>query len=134
MAAILEPHRLPASAGAPRPELRVLQGGRSARPAPARPLVTPGAIAAFVAVTVLLMVGFVAIGRGAFSAAAPATPAAATAPAAGARTVTVRAGDTLWSIARRLRPTGDVRPLVDQLAEANGGTAIAPGDRLVIPS
>ncbi len=49
------------------------------------------------------------------------------------RTVVVAPGDTLWSIARSLQPTGDVRPLVDQLAAANGGAAIAAGERLVVP-
>lgn len=62
------------------------------------------------------------------SRAADATPVAAT-PAA-SRVYVVRAGDTLWSIARRLQPTGDVRPLVDELAARNGGAAIEAGQRL----
>jgi hypothetical protein len=44
----------------------------------------------------------------------------------------VQPGDTAWSIARRLAPTGDIRGLVDELVEANGGV-LQPGDRLVVP-
>ena len=44
----------------------------------------------------------------------------------------VQPGDTLWSIARRLQPEGDVRPLVDQLVDLNGGTDLAVGQRLPI--
>ena len=45
----------------------------------------------------------------------------------------VQPGDTLWSIARRLQPEGDVRPLVDQLVDLNGGADLAVGQRLPIP-
>ncbi|MEM8926296.1 MAG: LysM peptidoglycan-binding domain-containing protein [Actinomycetota bacterium] len=44
-----------------------------------------------------------------------------------------RPGDTLWSIAVELAPDADPRPVVDALAAANGGTAIAAGQRIVIP-
>jgi LysM repeat protein len=51
-------------------------------------------------------------------------------------TVTVRPGDTLWSIAAvRARPSSDVQELVDRITDANhlqGGT-IQPGERLRIP-
>ena len=42
-------------------------------------------------------------------------------------------GDTLWSIARRLQPDGDVRTLVDALVRVNGGAALDVGQRVVIP-
>jgi hypothetical protein len=42
----------------------------------------------------------------------------------------VEAGDTLWSIARRLDPEGDPRPLVDRLAERTGGVPLRAGQRL----
>ena len=45
----------------------------------------------------------------------------------------VQPGDTLWSIARHLQPEGDLRPLVDQLVDLNGGTDLAVGQRLPIP-
>ena len=44
----------------------------------------------------------------------------------------VQPGDTLWSIARRLQPTGDVRPLVHRLERANGGARLQVGDRLAL--
>lgn len=48
----------------------------------------------------------------------------------------VRIGDTLWSIAERLVPGEDPRPLVDALQGANGVDAgsLVPGQTLVIPS
>jgi Tfp pilus assembly protein FimV len=73
------------------------------------------------------------------AASGPVSTAAATHPAgAGAHTssapveVVVQPGDTLWSIARRLQPSGDVRQLVDRLASRAGGAAVASGQRLDI--
>ena len=42
----------------------------------------------------------------------------------------VRRGDTLWSIAERLRPEGDPRPIVDELSARSGGAGIVAGDRI----
>lgn len=56
-------------------------------------------------------------------------------PASGGRYV-VREGDTLWSIAERLSPGEDPRPLVDAIQAANGvepGTLV-PGRTLLIPT
>lgn len=61
---------------------------------------------------------------------ATVTPTASRRAASG---YVVQPGDTLWSIARRLQPDGDVRPLVDQLVDLNGGTDLAVGQRLPIP-
>jgi LysM repeat protein len=51
-------------------------------------------------------------------------------------TVTVRPGDSLWSIASaHAGPSADVQELVDRISDANhlrGGT-IQPGERLRIP-
>ncbi len=45
----------------------------------------------------------------------------------------VQPGDTLWSLARRLQPDGDVRPLVVRLrARSGGGGALVPGQRIHI--
>ncbi len=56
------------------------------------------------------------------------------APASAARYV-VREGDSLWSIAERLSPGSDPRPLVDAIQLANDvdpGTLI-PGRTLLVP-
>ena len=45
-------------------------------------------------------------------------------------TYVVEPGDTLWSIAERIGPAGDVRVLVDRLADANGRAALEAGQRL----
>jgi hypothetical protein len=45
----------------------------------------------------------------------------------------VRPGDTLWSIAVRLDPTGDPRPVVTRLAAQVGSDTVVPGEQLVIP-
>jgi hypothetical protein len=37
---------------------------------------------------------------------------------------TVEPGDTFWSIARRMQPDGDVRPLVDRLVAAHGSALV----------
>ena len=46
----------------------------------------------------------------------------------------VREGDTLWSIARRLSPGNDPRPIVDRLSASNGVNAgrLVPGQTLVV--
>jgi hypothetical protein len=63
-------------------------------------------------------------------------PLAATgAPAArgGAGVVyVVQPGDTYWSIARRVQPSGDLRDLVDRLSADHGGASLQPGERLVL--
>jgi Tfp pilus assembly protein FimV len=57
-------------------------------------------------------------------------------PGAGVATRTfyvAQPGDTLWSIARRLQPDGDIRALVDALVRINGGAALDVGQRVLIP-
>jgi len=48
----------------------------------------------------------------------------------------VREGDTLWSIAERVAPDADPRPVVDALAAVNGVDAgnLVPGQLLVVPA
>lgn len=65
-------------------------------------------------------------------------PAASAAPAAslgrhGPATYVVRPGDTLWSIAERVDPSGDPRPLVARLAAQVGSDTIVPGEQLRLP-
>jgi hypothetical protein len=46
---------------------------------------------------------------------------------------TVRPGDSLWSIAERLDPTADPRPLVARLAAQTGSESVTPGERIALP-
>lgn len=48
------------------------------------------------------------------------------------RTVTAVQGDTLWAIAHRLVPNGDVLGMVDRLVALNGDQ-IVPGQQILIP-
>ena len=44
----------------------------------------------------------------------------------------VQPGDTIWSIARDLDPSGDARATVDRIVALNGGAALEPGQRLLL--
>jgi hypothetical protein len=55
------------------------------------------------------------------------------APVRGGYRYLVRPGDTLWSIAVRIEPQADPRPLVDELAGQLHGQILQPGDVLVVP-
>jgi hypothetical protein len=45
----------------------------------------------------------------------------------------VRPGDTLWSIASKLEPGGDPRPLVAELEQQLHTSQLVPGDELKLP-
>jgi nucleoid-associated protein YgaU len=45
----------------------------------------------------------------------------------------VQPGDTLWSIARRVQRTGDIRPLVDAMASSRHGRALQVGETIEVP-
>lgn len=144
-AAIRAPHPArPALHPAPpaRPHLRVIPGGREAalrRRQPAAVYRRRRWVVAAVAVAGLvgLLLAARAVERRLLDEpSVAATPAAATAaPSAPAPSDArplvrvVQPGDTAWSIARELQPTGDVRPLVDEVVERAGGSLRA-GQRL----
>jgi len=46
--------------------------------------------------------------------------------------VVVEKGDSLWTVARRIQPKGDVRKLVDKLAQRVGSKQIEPGQYIDI--
>jgi len=48
------------------------------------------------------------------------------------RTITAVQGDTLWAIAHRLAPRGDVMGFLDRLVELNGAR-LMPGQQIRIP-
>jgi len=131
----------------PRPALEVLEGGRRAarRYARARSRAHVGRPSAAVyrrrrigvalAAVTVVAVGYLAVlGVGVLLAgpAAGSPTSAASGPALthADRTYVVQPGDTLWSIARSLHPSGDVRPVVDALESRAGGAALVPGQRL----
>ncbi|HZD17447.1 MAG TPA: LysM peptidoglycan-binding domain-containing protein [Actinomycetota bacterium] len=55
---------------------------------------------------------------------------------ASAGSYVVREGDTLWSIALRLAPGEDPRPMVDAIVASNGVVpeSLVPGQALLVPS
>lgn len=136
-AVILAPTPRPNAPRPGRPDLRVIHGGRArrrgTRPLPAavyrrrRVVVATLLAAVLVGVLALASLGLNAIGTG-----TSAGPASAPAPAAGpvADSYVVQPGDTLWTIARTIQPSGDVRPLVDRLADRAGGAGIQAGQRI----
>jgi len=136
MAAIAHPiprrtHR-PATAPS-RPELRVLEGGRRSGIRPSaevyrrRRLV---ALAALALVVFALLAGLARAGVGPLAAPAVATLAPARPPAGAVGSYVVQPGDTWWTIAQRVNPHGDVRPIVDRLVARHGGAALQVGERV----
>ncbi len=160
MAAILEPRHLPAPVRqGPRPAPRHLRsvpvttepirGGLTPHPAdrpdrslPAAPPVdgawlTPAAVLGMVATVVVAVALALAVSLGVFAGLVPGLSggvAATPAVAGGGAAVVVEPGDSYWSIARDLQPTGDVRPLVHRLQLLNGGAALRPGMEVVLPA
>jgi hypothetical protein len=47
-------------------------------------------------------------------------------------TTIVQPGDTLWTLARRAQPAGDVRPLVQALEAQRHGRALQVGEHIVV--
>lgn len=119
----------PAPDRAARPALVVLDGGRSSSAQRRRRMYLQRRVAA-AAVALVVAVGLVSAASSLLGAAAPA--GAADSPVASS--YEVAPGDTLWSIAGSLDLDADRRQVVDLLADANGGSVIRPGQRLVIPA
>jgi len=112
--------------------LTVIEGGRS--PARLARRYRRRRLVAALVVLLLVVAGTAAV-LAVVGAVTPRPVAQAPAPpVAGEAVVLVRPGDTLWSIARRLQPEGDVRPLVDRLAARAGGGPLQPGQRLAVPA
>jgi hypothetical protein len=131
MAAIAYPQSVP---GHERPVLRLV-------PPPARHRRRPGravyrrrrlAVLAVLAVVIGLVVGATRLGGGPLTASGPAPAPTAASDTTGG-TYVVQPGDTIWALARRMQPSGDVRELVDRLAAARQGAPLRAGERIVLP-
>ena len=59
----------------------------------------------------------------------PAAPERHPAQSSAVSTV-VQPGDSLWTVAERLAPDDDPRPVVDALSEARHGTVLTPGETI----
>jgi hypothetical protein len=129
------PHRL-VDARRPEagPELRLLPGGRAGAP-PARVYLRRRVAVALASCTVVVILwlavtGAAALLRGPVVATPNDAVPVAGAPLDSASSYVVQPGDTLWTIARGLDPEGDIRALVDELAERAGGASLDAGQRI----
>ncbi|MGZ4726583.1 MAG: LysM peptidoglycan-binding domain-containing protein [Acidimicrobiales bacterium] len=144
--------------GSGRPSLQVIPGGRRGVRDHARSQRPVGRLhpavyqrrrlGVLVAAVTIVVVGYLALtGLGALlsphsagavaagasaDAGASAAPVAPAAPSAAPAAYVVQPGDTLWSIARHLRPSGDIRPLVDALADRAGPGPLEAGESLPV--
>lgn len=131
----LQPATVPPGSGRPpRPNLRVLEGGRAASArAQQRTFLRRRLLVAVVAAGLLAVVYLLAGAAlaGTAGGGSPSAAAGATSPAAAVHVV--QPGDTLWSIAAAAAPDVDVRVTVDRLSELNGRGPLVVGQRLVLP-
>jgi hypothetical protein len=89
-----------------------------------------GVVVLITAVVVwMAIVGALSLLRGP-AASSPASAATAAVPPAAAEAYIVQPGDTLWTIAARLDPDGDLRPVVDELADRAGSPVLQAGQRI----
>ena len=86
--------------------------------------------------TILAMMGLalalLAFPLGGFGGASHTTESASAAQIHGSSYV-VRPGDSLWTIAERVDPNGDPRPLVAEMASELGTFTVVPGEQITIP-
>jgi nucleoid-associated protein YgaU len=62
-----------------------------------------------------------------------ATSGASSGVSSGVVSVVVRPGDSLWSIAERVDPGDDPRPVVDEVVQARGDAPLVPGETILWP-
>jgi hypothetical protein len=85
---------------------------------------------AVVAVLAVVLVLVMAQAGGALGGSTLAAPERHPAGHTSGLTTVVRSGDSLWTVAERLAPGEDPRPVVDALAEARHGTVLTPGETI----
>lgn len=125
-----------------RPELRLIIGGLDPSVARRRSLLPPmrtvlGGFALAVLVALAAIGALRLLGADA-AATVPASPAVinhptgvdATTTSSAPVEVVVQSGDTIWSIARRLRPSGEIRGVVDALQRRVGGSSLEVGQHI----
>lgn len=111
--------------------LRVVAAGERIARRPSAATYRRRRVAALVLVLALLMLGEALVGwLGSGPLSAPEPVAGVATQPVGSASYVVRPGDTLWSIARRLQPSGDIRPLVQDLAAQLGDAPLRVGQRL----
>lgn len=110
-----------------------------ARRSPLRVLLAGLGLAVLVAFAAMGIVPFLGADAAASTPASSAdtsSPSVVDAPLASAPVVAapveivVQSGDSLWTVARRLQPHGDLRHLVDRLIERVGGTSVTRGQHI----
>jgi hypothetical protein len=87
---------------------------------------------ALVLVAVLVVTGAGLVLRAAGGLITHGPPAAPAKPLPSSSAHVVQPGDTIWSVARRLQPDGDVRPLVDRLVAAHAGSSLKVGEVIAL--
>jgi len=112
--------------------LRIAQSTRSNGPEGARQpvrLTARGRAAVFFLLSVVTLL-LIVIATGGTSADASATPGG---PATAS--IVVTSGDSLWTVAKSLRPNGDPRAMMHTLVELNNlqGADLVPGQQLIVP-
>lgn len=106
---------------------------RHAQPRNIQPRRSTRAQAQFMRRRAMLIVAFVSVvGGGVFATGAVADKGAPVGSIEMPRTITVQQGDTLWAIAHRLAPEGNVVSLVDALVRLNGDRIVA-GQQIRLP-
>jgi hypothetical protein len=84
-------------------------------------------VVVLLAVALVLVMARAGVALGGSTPAAPERhPAHQSQPAS----TVVRPGDSLWTVAERLAPDRDPRPIVDALSEARHGTVLTPGETI----
>lgn len=116
------------SVSAPQPAVR-----RWSRPVASAPMGGARAVLAVLAVTVLAMGATEVVSQvGRAMVSSPATQLGG-APEAPVIEHRAEAGETLWSLAATLGPSGDVRSSLDQLIRLNGASGVIEGQLVRVP-
>ena len=127
MNALVTPRQRPDAAEGPR--LRLLEGGRSAGALRMRRLYWRRRLAVVASAVVFIWLvasSLAGLGGSAVS--------GSSGPTLQPGRYVAHPGDTLWGIARRLDRGGDIRDVVDRLAEVNHSDTVVSGQNVVIPS